>query len=228
MTRYKLLFFPALLSVFFLSCGTEVYSDNEISPVIDSSSKIEQTDELFTKSDTNENLYTFKTKNKSYLNSKGTTLWSVKKKHSEDETFSSRTVRVVKESGSANAGFGIVFCVQESEIKGVFNMLTVLLNTNGQYAVGKIIKGNYTNLQWWTDSKFINRGYGAINYIHIEYNPETTEFSLKLNGAEVFKFSDSGTSPRLCSGDDGYAVVIDGKENFTFSNTKVTFLEKED
>lgn len=214
------------VNLLFVACGSHVYSDENEAPLpVEQESKIEQADKLFLASADNKNLYTFETNKQKYLSSKGTTFWSVKKNNTANKLFTTRTVRVVKESGSPKAGFGMVFCVQESQSKGSFNMFAVLLNTNGQYAVGKLIKGNYTNIQWWTDSNFINRGFGAINYIRVEYNSETMEFTLFINDSELLKFSDSDSSPRLNYGSDGYVAVLDGKEDFSVSNTKITFLE---
>ncbi len=205
------------------SCGMSVYTPEEQGNNTDENSGMETASELFSEDAENKNLFVFETNDTSYLTSKGCTLWTLKNESSE--VFKTRTVRLVKESGSANAGFGFVFCVQESDTKGAYNMLTVLLNTNGQYAVGKIIKGNYTNIQWWTDSQFINRGYGAVNYIRVEYDEETTEFTLYANDSQILVFSDADTSPRLCCGGDGYVVVLASDENYPAVSTKVTFLD---
>lgn len=229
LNKIAVCFCSALILLLFSACGSHVYSgDDDSLPVTGSDSKFELADDIFSESPENEGLCTFDTNNKSYLNSKGCTLWALKNKNSGQTAFKSRSVRVVKESGSASAGFGIVFCVQGAEAAGTFNMFTVLLNTKGQYAVGKILKGNYTNIQWWKDCMYLNRGFGAVNYIRVDYNPESTEFTLFLNDAEAFRFSDTKSSPRLSYGGDGYVVVLDGKENFSVANTKVTFCEKKD
>ena len=232
MKKFSLYFYSVLTILLFSACGSPVNSGNEdFIPSVGSEPKFELADDFFSEDSENSEevgLYTFSTNNKSYLNSKGCTFWTLKNQNVRHALFKSRSVRVVKESGSVSAGFGIVFCVQESEVAGSFNMFTILLNTKGQYAVGKIIKGNYTNIQWWKDSKYINRGFGAVNYIRVDYNSGTKEFTLLLNDAEVLKFSDANSSPRLTSGGDGYVVVLDGKENFSVSNTKVTFSEKKE
>ena len=208
------------------SCGTDVYSSNtngetQSAPV----ATVALADDLFSPVSEDGEHFVFETNNTAYLTSKGSTLWTLAKKNASGEVFGKRTVRVVKESGAAHAGFGIVFCVQESETKGSYNMLAVLLNTEGQFAIGKIIKGNYTNIQWWTDSPFINRGYGAVNYICVEYGAESEEFTLRLNGASVLKFSDADSSPRLSYGGDGYVAVLASNENYPAVSTKITFIE---
>src|SRR5574344_1401580 len=149
-------------AVFLVSCKMETYVRDS---GYESESDTATATDLFLPVTAEENSYLFETNDSSYVTKNGYTLWAVPVTTGNTATFTSRTVKIVKESGCAEAGFGIIFCEQSTGVSGVYNMLTVLINTKGQYAVGKIVNGNYTNISWWTDCAYLNKGFGAINYI---------------------------------------------------------------
>jgi hypothetical protein len=92
-------------------------------------------------------------------------------------------------------------------------MLTVMLNNNRQYAVGKVVAGKYESLQWWTVSSFINAGSGPVNTINVSYDTVLERFTLKINGGSALIFTDD-EEPKHSGGDNGYIAVISPLDRF--------------
>ena len=102
---------------------------------------IEQNSTLFIKDTISGNdILTFKTNDKKYINGgKGSTLWTLQTNYSEQK-FEEITVETEKTSGNTLGGYGVVFCIQGNR------MLSVLINNNRQYAIGKITDGRYDSI----------------------------------------------------------------------------------
>jgi hypothetical protein len=89
----------------------------------------------------------FQTNDGKYWTERGYTAWTVWGTEGPED-FTGRKVRVSKKQGSASAGYGLVLCqgVREAEGKQVATMLTVMINNEGKYAIGKVIGGRYDSL----------------------------------------------------------------------------------
>lgn len=164
--------------------------------------------------------YVFETNEIAYLTESGYTIWTTRHLN-ESDAFEPISVRMCKDTGRAEAGYGIVFCSQE--IKGRPFLLTVLINNNGMYAVGKVTDGVYSHLnKEWKSSSYINRGWGVWNKIDVSYDDSEKNFQLKINGHDIttftiqenIKFKDSRW---------GYVAVIAANEDFPNNPVKVTF-----
>jgi hypothetical protein len=166
----------------------------------------------------------FRTNDVKYWRHEGATLWSVW--GSGEKEFSSRTVKAAKTSGHSGGGYGVVFCQGEYEVGGKPTpaMLVVMINNNGQYIVGKVVGGEFTDFGWWKTSPYISTSAGFLNEISVEYNAEDKEYSLKINGNEVEQFSDD-EYPTLHGGKNGYIAVITPYDNFPSSFVNVYYLE---
>lgn len=140
------------------------------------------------------------------------------------ESFEPLSVETAKESGRAEAGFGIVFCVQK--IEGRPFMLTVLINAGGYYTAGKVFDGAFSHISGdWKSSGFINRGCGIKNTIAVSYDEGRRNFLLRINGHEVTEFA-VPEETAFKDSRSGFAVVIAHNENFPDIPVKVMFWNK--
>lgn len=218
MNRLKLLLINISI-ILLVSC--------ELSPFIREKETInpEQTNvkeetSLFNQENSDDQSYEFVTNDTRFLNRNGYTFWSVPYVNTHDD-FEPVTVTVRKESGRTEAGFGIVFCKQD--LNGKSYMLTVLINGNGLYTVGKVIEGSFYYLdKGWKPSDSINRGQGVNNKISVSYDSEKKLFNLYINDYKVTSFS---TSEDIIfkNSKSGFAVVIANNETFPSNPVKVTF-----
>ncbi|ULQ59042.1 hypothetical protein K7I13_11035 [Brucepastera parasyntrophica] len=121
----------------------------------------------------------------------------------------------------SSGGYGIFF--QAGNIDGYGEcMLTVLIRTTGQYAIGKVIDGNYTEINGWKDGTYLRRGYGVKNSIKVVWDNETAIYVLYINGMEEVRFIDLD-SPQCSGGGSGVAAVITKYESFPESPVKVRY-----
>lgn len=175
---------------------------------------------LFNQKNSEGTVYEFITNNSKFLNKNGYTFWSVPYENSQD-FFEPVTVTVCKESGRSEAGYGIVFCKQE--LNGKSFMLTVLINGNGLYTVGKVIEGSFYYLdKGWKSSESIKRGLGVKNKISVTYDSEKKIFDLCINDFKITSFSTS-ENISFSNSKSGFAVVIANNETFPVNPVKVTF-----
>lgn len=175
---------------------------------------------LFNQENSDGKSYEFVTNDTRFLNRNGYTFWSVPYVNTHDD-FEPVTVTVCKESGRTEAGFGIVFCKQD--LNGKSYMLTVLINGNGLYTVGKVIEGSFIYLdKGWKASDSIRRGQGVNNKLSVTYDSESKLFYLYINDYKVTSFSTS-EDITFKNSKSGFAVVIANNETFPSNPVKVTF-----
>ena len=213
--------FPVLIFIpMIASCSLTVLDGEEPEPTPEGISVIEEENSLYTTDETETGIYVFETNDTRYLNKNGYTVWTTKDIN-EADGFEPITVSVMKQSGRSEAGFGIVFCSQE--IEGKPFLITVLINTDGLYTVGKVVDGVFSHLnKGWQGSYNINRGYGIRNVINVSYDDDKKYFLLMINGNEttVFTVSEDFTFKNSRS---GFVTVIANNEDFPRKPVKVTF-----
>ncbi|NLC53732.1 MAG: hypothetical protein GX770_07180 [Firmicutes bacterium] len=111
---------------------------------------------------------------------------------------------VKKLSGSASAGYGIVFCLQNEN-----NFYTLISNIQGEYLIVKMVNGEWYVVDEWYDndagiikngdmvySQYLHLGYGyddVENQIKVKYNNDNT-FTISFNGQEAATFKDGSFS----------------------------------
>ena len=140
--------------------------------------------------------------------------------------FIERTVEVSKTKGYIGAGYGLVICQGTRVVEGkeIQTMLTVIINNNGQYAVGKVIGGIYEDIVSWKHSPSINNiGAGAPTTIQV-IGKGAGVFSLFFNGNYIQDFSDT-KEPVHSGGRNGYIVVIAPADRFAQEEVDVHFTE---
>jgi hypothetical protein len=203
-----------LIGVLFLlvSCELEPFPSTENSETEETI--IEEKSELFNCED---DVFVFETNDTSYLTDDGYTLWCVKYEN-KSESFENIQVTASKESGKDSPGFGIVFLQQEYEEKDY--LLTVMINTKGQYTVGKVIDGNYKSIINWKSCKSLNKGYGALNKIEVSLIDSV--YMLKLNDVEVTTFAVT-ESVKIQNSKWGYVAVLANNEKFPGNPVVIKF-----
>ena len=203
------------------SCGPAPLEEASAPESMEQTS-VKEESSLFT-ADLQSKIFTFETNDKKYLGERGFTLWTVQGTNGSD-SFEPVEVKLCKESGRTEAGFGIVFCEQETG--GRPFMLAVLINANGYYTVGKVCDGVFGHINdGWKNSNYINKGHGIKNTIAVAYDAGTKNFLLKINGYEITSFT---VSEQIAFKDSrsGFAVVIADNENFPGKPVRVTFENK--
>lgn len=208
-----------LLMEIFLGCqlpynNKEVDNDNIVNI---SNSQIEENNDLF---DIQENGgYVFNTNLPNYITNNGYTIWC-RKNINESVDFEIVEVQVCKNSGSANTGYGIVFCCQE--IDGKDYMLTVLIDTQSNYIIGKVINGEFITISKWTNNKSIKSGYGIYNTIKVDYNNVDKVFNLSVNNTTITSFSVT-ENLTFKNSKWGYVAVISNVEKFPSESVEVIY-----
>lgn len=167
----------------------------------------------------NNNTYKFVVAESYYLTEYGYTLWAEKYENTS-ESFEPFSVKMYKESGRAEAGYGIIFCSQK--IDGVPYLLTVLINEQGMYSIGKVKNGVFSFIENWKSAGSIRTGAGVNNTVSIEYDAVEAKFKLQINGIDVTTFVVS--EPIVFRGSKkGFVAVIADNEQFPANPVKVTY-----
>lgn len=215
-----------IVSIIFASCELSPFKTTEpvppVPPIQPEETYIEEQNTMFQQEE-GDNGFVFETNDTRYLTSTGYTLWSVPNINNS-KNFEEISVGVTKQSGRTEAGFGVVFCRQTIDEKPY--MLTVLINANGYYTIGKVYDGVFRHInEGWESSNYIKRGLGIKNLINITYDENNTNFTLKLNGYEITNFSVE-EEILFRESKSGYVVVIANNENFPKNSVKVFFENK--
>ena len=189
----------------------------------DDISGVEQRDELFVQQP--DDSWLFSTNDNAFWGPNGYTLWALPLPG--QSAFARRDVDLVKSSGNAWAGYGIVFCqLDTGDPSTGESMALVMINTQQQYSLGEVNGSRYTpyTSPTWVSHPGLNRGYGVANRVTVTRDAGGL-FTLYLNQAQVMTFHD-GRIPVPTGGGDGYLVVISPQDVFPQSPVSVSFLER--
>lgn len=186
------------------------------------SGNIKKLTEWFVESEAPENKKKFvlRTNDTKYLMPGGYTAHEI----TNASTVTNVSAEVSRQSGSTTAGYGIVFAARKKGAAAY--MLSVMINTQKMYTVGKFAEGNYITIKDWTITDCLRSGYGKSNKISVSVASDKS-ITVSLNDVAVYTFKDTpyGSIPALYSGGHGYIVVIPEVENFPESFAEVTFIE---
>jgi hypothetical protein len=135
---------------------------------------------------------------------------------SEQAPMDTVETQVKKISGSSNAGYGIVFCLQNNK-----NYYRLLIRTDGSYYVRKRVDGSLSTVISSNVSDALNVGYDTINHIKVAYDDATSVFTIYFNGILETSFNDTSFS----SGYSGFYAMIGqvDQENFPDEPVDVRF-----
>lgn len=190
--------------------------------------RIEKYEDVFIQ--TAENTFELNTNQEEYLSEYGYTLWC-EKHHNNIETFIPIKVEVEKQAGRTEGGYGIVFCAT-TESKKKNYLLTVMINNEQKYNIGKVKNGSFTTLsKGWQQCLYLNSGLNMKNIIEVQYvqndeeKPEhNRKFEVKLNSVVVMYFNDPDVyRPIFTNTNYGYMAVITPHEDFKKSRVWVKF-----
>jgi hypothetical protein len=122
------------------------------------------------------------------------------------------TVTAIKNSGNADAGFGMIYCVSDLQ-----NFYRVLITTSGYFNICKKVGGKYFIIRDWTQSGLIG-GTGAATTISVT-SYGAGSFTLFLNGRLMSNFDDS----TFTGGTMGFYVYVSDAEEFPGTPVDVRF-----
>ncbi|WP_319563284.1 hypothetical protein [Marispirochaeta sp.] len=182
----------------------------------------EEVNELFADGD-EEGKVVFATNDPAYWSTLGYTLWALNGE--VQEPFVSREVKCNKISGAAGAGYGLVFCHWESSDPDTGEtMLTVMINTLGEYIVGEVADDTFYEFFPWRESEYLKKGYNQGNVVGLRWDSGESRFELSFNGYSETTFTDE-TEPLHTGGENGYIVVISPADTFPENPVQVVFTE---
>lgn len=217
--KNKIIGFIFLMILALCSCKMP-YAPEQQPDVLDEHGGFTLVDNLFV--DNGSGTTEFSTNNPQYWSEHGYTLWTLPSGQDPMIPFTSRTVRVAKTHGNASSGFGIIICQGTRDGYGE-TMLTVMINLNKHYTVGKVIGGSYTPIVPWTYYPSLTDGYGITTELKVTYDAGTQKFTLWINGENAQTFE--STDPIQIAGKSGYIVVVSPEDSFPEDNVTVFFTE---
>ena len=219
--KYMKLLMGLVLLTIMTSCELAPFEEGQ-NPVNPVQTNVQEESTMFEEYEQNKT-FIFETNDTKYLTPNGYTLWTVPQINTS-ENFNAISVKVTKESGRAEAGFGLVFCEQNIDEKPF--MLAVMINTNGLYSIGKIYDGVFSHINnGWLKSNHIYSGLGVPNDISITFNNTNKNFTLSINNYEITSFT-VNEKITFKNSRSGYVVVIANNENFPSKPVRVTFENK--
>lgn len=219
--KYMKLLMGLVLLTIMTSCELAPFEEGQ-NPVTPVQTNVQEESTMFEEYEQNKT-FIFETNDTKYLTPNGYTLWTVPQINTS-ENFNAISVKVTKESGRAEAGFGLVFCEQNIDEKPF--MLAVMINTNGLYSIGKIYDGVFSHINnGWLKSNHIYSGLGVPNDISITFNNTNKNFTLSINNYEITSFT-VNEKITFKNSRSGYVVVIANNENFPSKPVRVTFENK--
>lgn len=220
MKHVKLLMGLVLLTIM-TSCELAPFEEGQ-NPVNPEQTNVQEESTMFEEYEQNKT-FIFETNDTKYLTPNGYTLWTVPQINTS-ENFNAISVKVTKESGRTEAGFGLVFCEQNIDEKSF--MLAVMINTNGLYSIGKIYDGVFSHINnGWLKSDHIYSGLGVPNDISITFNNTNKNFTLTINNYEITSFT-VNEKITFKNSRSGYVVVIANNESFPSKPVRVTYENK--
>ena len=116
------------------------------------------------------------------------------------------TVIVDKQSGASSAGYGLIFCHQDTN-----NFYRLLIDANGHYSVYSNVAGIYNPIIAWTapQTSVIKSGFGVANVITVtQTSPHS--FAISFNGKQEAQFADQNFS----GGRSGFCAFV----SYTYEN----------
>lgn len=203
-----------------MSDSADGVTDDPTDGSTDGTTPVSLVDSLFVKTDPTTTV--FETNDQKYWSTHGYTLWTLGAGQGVMVPFTSREVSVAKQSGNTSSGFGMVIC-QGSRTGYGDTMLTIMINLNKRYTVGKVIGGTYSSIIPWTECSYLSNGYGVQNKLKVSYDGATGKFTVMINGANVQTFE--SIDPVQIEGKSGYLVVISPEDSFPTDTVKVVFSE---
>ena len=100
--------------------------------------------------------------------------------------------------------------------------MTVMINIQGQYCVGKVKDGVFKMIQNWKSSYNLLKGYGIANQIEIKYQESEHKYNILFNEQLESSFSIK-EKIKQNQGKYGFVCVISDNENFPSNPVSVSY-----
>ena len=225
----KFYFFMVCTVLLLSSCGLPVkgFDKSEADIITPNQTEVVEDSELFKEkektgeSDSLQREFNFKTNDRKYLTSNGYTIWTTPFVQLNNQQIE---IEVEKKSGDSKTGYGLVFFRQKIEEKRDY-FLTVMINTKGQYCIGKVIDGNFKFIKPWEQESCINSGLGMRNNIKIGIDSITKKVDLIINGTKVYNF-EIASKISINNSSYGFVTVISNSENFPQKAVEIKYINK--
>lgn len=162
--------------------------------------------------------WTFRTNDPAYIVPGGRTVMKI----TGSSYVNSASMTVSKKSGSATAGYGMVFFYNKNG--GKEYMMTVMINTRRQYKIDKVADGQIIPISGgWVTAQGLKGGFGVQNTIGVSHSSDG-KFHVKFNGVEKTTITDPA-SPIIPKGTTGCIVAISDSEGFPRKLVEMSFAE---
>ena len=180
---------------------------------------IEEKSDLFVNDGTGRLLFFLN--DQQYAN-KGYTFWRYLESNWEAEQ--GMSMELVKESGNYLGGYGFFFAGGQIDGYGEC-MLILLIQKDGNFAVGKAVDGRYESIAGWKGNDYLRKGYGVKNTVGVRQNIDNNEYIVSINGLDAYRFIDEDEP--VCAGNrTGAAAVVTSAEEFPQTAVKVWYRER--
>ncbi len=201
-----------------MSCDLSPFSSPEDSPseIPDQIVEVAVNTDLFIE---NENCFIFETNDPKYVNASGYTFWTTKNTNTSN-SFESIETTLYKKSGNTLTGYGIIFAQQKYVDKDY--LITVMINTTGNFIVGKVVNGKFEVMKDWDYCDYLNKYLNSSNTIKVEFFDE--KFHVFLNNYEVYEFAVT-ESISYKDSKSGYVAVVSSTEHFPEEKVEVVYLK---
>ena len=204
-----------ICSIFF-GCSLNVSDPANPNNGIEQPANIVRKDDYF-KYDAEKDLYVFETNNKSFINSKGYTIWAELFTNPNEE-FKPISYKISKISGNPNSCYGVVFCSQT--VQNCPYLITFMINNNSEYQVGKVENGVYKTIKTLSYSEYISSTAGEYNEIKILCDER--KIKCYVLGYEIYSF-DLEENVIIKNSKSGFVVNISKYDKFPEKPVKVVF-----
>ena len=99
--------------------------------------------------------------------------------------------RIKKISGHDDFGYGLIFCVDDSDSSNI-RFYRLFISVGGRFTIGKRSREGYTSLLGWRDSALLERGFNVYNTIRVERTEfdSGASFRVYINGEYAAAFHD--------------------------------------
>lgn len=211
--------FAAALCLSLLLCACPSFTMDGPDYGDDGVGTIEEGSTLFESLPESPGVYEFYTNDTKYAGGNGYTFWAL---NGAVGPFERTEATVLKYSGNAFAGFGIV--AGHAENDGQETMLIVMINISREFIIGEVVGAQFKVIEPWTVSEHLRYGFNQENVIELSRDGASGDFSLKLNGQHVKTFKPD-ESPYHDHGRSGFIAVVSPQDKFPGTPVRIRYQE---
>ena len=150
----------------------------------------------------------------------GKTFWTAGNVSQDEGTYNVE-IEAKKVSGSQDAGFGLILCVQEE----IDCFIMIQISVSGYYMIGKVVDGRPRTpfINDWERCEDIKTNLNETNKIRVAYNETDSKFDLFINDNPVCNFIDNGAEPYYTDGRWGFIAEVSSLDDLPYVPVDVRF-----